>query len=428
MARHNVEIAIKARDQASKKLGLIGRTANALGKNLRNLAYGLGVYFGGRAIFGLMKSSIELAAQQEEANALLIQSLKNIGAKYQVVFPRLTRFSAEIQRQTRLGDEEVEQLLQLGLNLGLTTDKIEEATKGAIGLRSIMAGRLGITEAMKYMALAYQGEFTMLRRYIPELRKTTDAQEQLNIVRRKGIEGFRLEAEAARRGLGPMIQLRNTIGDIKEILGSAFLPSVQNDADKLKSWAQDFAITMQSVAFDIRNMDLAWDTAMTAMTLSATQAAEKIWKVLKFLPPIAIGNLAKKVITGKWVGDELPDTKLLQNHLTQLIAQRDRKFHAELRGMGAAGIGGVGVAGAGAPTPPQAIAAAVRGSLSPVTGRLLTFAPGQAAGEDPAVRVARQQLAVQKKSQDLLAQIAQALAPAGMPQPATVMQAANFDY
>jgi len=238
MASHKVEIAIRARDEASKKLLRIGKAAFGMGSLLKKAAAAAAFYFGGRAIYRFTKSTVEAAAQQEEAHALLIQSLKNVGAQYDVIFPRLKQFSSEVQQVTRFGDEEVQQLMSLGLNLGLTTDKLEEATKGAIGLRSIMGGKLGLTESMKYLALAYQGEFTMLRRYIPELRKTEDATEQLAIVQQKGIEGFKLAREEALRGLGPLIQMRNAIGDVKEKIGAALLPTVQESALRIKEWAE----------------------------------------------------------------------------------------------------------------------------------------------------------------------------------------------
>lgn len=238
MAKHNVQIAIKARDEASRKLKLIGKSAMGMGSMIRKAAAMVAVYFGARGMYRFMKSSVVAAAEQEKADTLLAQSLRNVGAEAQSAMVRLKAYASQVQSATIYGDEQVQQLMSLALNLGVTSDKIEEATKTAIGLTSIMGGKLGLEESTKYTALALQGEFMMLRRYIPELRQTTDVTEQLAIVQAKGAEGFKLAKEEARKGLGPLIQMKLAIGDVKEKIGAALLPTVQKCATRIKEWCE----------------------------------------------------------------------------------------------------------------------------------------------------------------------------------------------
>lgn len=505
MAKHKVNILIQASDKASKKLMRIGKAAFGMGGLLRKAAAAAALYFGGRAMYRFTKSTVEAAAKQEEAHALLIQSLKNVGAQYDAIFPRLKQFSSEVQQVTKFGDEEVQQLMSLGLNLGLTTDKLEEATKGAIGLRSIMGGKLGLTESMKYLALAYQGEFTMLRRYIPELRKTEDAIEQLAIVQKKGIEGFKLAREEALRGLGPLQQMKNAVGDVKEKIGGALLPTVQETALRIKEWCernQDkigewaeisvAAVTLVKDSFidfldymrtDWKNsMSFALDSFLTLLLTAFKTAVsisiaggQGIWAGLKQglagqqpethklaqklyeaaggqwgtrirkTPPGGIEPLAtvqepyaknealwqqsyanaKKQAREKTIKDIVGDVpqqiakqwkdafgeimasapeglggawqKSLESYQAR-IAEISAKYFA---GTGTPGPEGVGGTGAGPGGPLAGLITTIQGKLSPKEGRLLTFAPGQAAQEDPGFKIERntsEQLRVVKES------------------------------
>ena len=127
--------------------------------------------------------------------------------------------------------------MSFGLNMGITADKIEEATKGAIGLAT--AFKIDLNTSMKMVALANKNEFTMLNRYIPELRKAKTETEKMAIVQRKMADGFKLAAREAQIGEGPLIQMRNAIGDVKEEIGNALLPMVLKSARAIKKWAED---------------------------------------------------------------------------------------------------------------------------------------------------------------------------------------------
>jgi len=64
--------------------------------------------------------------------------------------------------------------------MGITTDTIEEATKGAIGLSKSLG--IGTNAAMKALALSTQGNYQMLERYIPALRGANTESEKAAIL------------------------------------------------------------------------------------------------------------------------------------------------------------------------------------------------------------------------------------------------------
>jgi len=176
------------------------------------------------------------AMKQEDAQFLLMAALKISGEYTKALEDRFKSFAASIQQVTIYGDEEVLALMQLQKSLGVTANKLELAAKQAIGLATA-TGRDVKSMAM-YIALAQQGEFTMLRRYIPALRATTDKAEQLAIITRVCAEGFALAEERAKTASGGLRQMWNALGDVAEIIGWALLPSIKDSSAAIKEWAK----------------------------------------------------------------------------------------------------------------------------------------------------------------------------------------------
>ena len=548
MAKHNVEIAIRARDEASRKLGMVGKSARALGGHLRYLATGLLTYFGARQIGSILKFGMEFEKTMSRVSALTgstaeeqkrleatakrlgattvftakeaaegmssmakaghdvntiitaMPSILNLAAAGQLEVGQSAEIASGIMRGMGIGAEGLKAAIDTmttafitaqtdlvemgeglsyvgplartaGFNLQKTTAALMvlsnaniRGAKSGTSLRQILgalskssaAARLGL-EKLNVETATVDGNFRELPDIIDDFNRAMEGMGTLEktatllqIFGKRGGPGMaallnegsgslrEFEKKLYDVGVAEKIaekQLDNVAGSltkIRSVLGDLKLSFYDMQKGPLKSWLDDLTITLQGVAFDIRNMGNSWDTAMTAMTLSAVKAGEKIWKVLRFVPAVAALNLATKAKTGKFLGEGFgADKKILQAHLTQLIAAREKKFHAELRGgaPGAPGAPGVGAGGGGgeSDTIGGAIASAIRGSLAPIEGRLLTFAPGQAAGEDPAVRVARQQLEVEQKSMRLLERIASAVSGYGVPSP-MALQAARFEF
>ena len=190
----------------------------------------------GRVIIATVKEWVNLAAKQELAEINLAAALKASGVYTDALNASYQAFATSIQAVTKYGDEEVLTLMALMKNLGVTTDRLEEATKMAIGLATA-TGRDVQSMAM-YIALAEQGEFTMLRRYIPALRATTDATEQMKIITDFAARGFKVaQTQTASFAIG-LTQLRNLWGDLKEKLGDFIIKNklVLDLMQKTKDW------------------------------------------------------------------------------------------------------------------------------------------------------------------------------------------------
>lgn len=201
--------------RSSQTMKSMQRESLALQKRVLGLA---GAYIGTRGLTGAMRSVISAYMEQEAAENRLRAALQSTGDFIASNYEGLRRYAAQIQRATIYGDEEILNQMAYARSLGITSDRLREVTKGAIGLATSLG--MDLKTSVRYAALALQGEFTMLRRYIPELRATTDAGEQLAIIQEKMAQGFRQAQAEAETTAGRMKQLRNQWGDLKEQLGA----------------------------------------------------------------------------------------------------------------------------------------------------------------------------------------------------------------
>jgi hypothetical protein len=263
MAKHNVDILIRARDRASKQMrktaAATRRTSSAM-RGLKAAVAGIGVY----GLIRGVRSVVEAYGEQEAAETALRSALASTGQEVEKNQAMFEAYAGTLQGVTVYGDEFLLRLMAQATNLGITAENLEETTRQAIGLSTAL--RMDLNTALRYVSLATQGEFTMLRRYIPELRQTTDATEQLAIVNRVAAAGFvqaRAEAETTQ---GRIKQLSNAWGDFKEAIGQAVASGGQ-----MTDW-------LGTVTFWLRNVDLGWDVVVNKVKLSIAW----IWNEIRY--------------------------------------------------------------------------------------------------------------------------------------------------
>ncbi len=262
---------------------------------------------GSVAIVAALILSAKAAMKQEDAIFLLNSALKISGEYTDELAEQFVNFAAEIQQATIYGDEFVLSLMQQQRSLGVTADKLELAAKMAIGLATA-TGR-GIESMSMYVALAMQGEFTMLRRYIPALRATTDATQQLAIVTKFAADGFKLAEDRAKTTSGGLKQLWNMLGDLTEILGAPLLRPLAEWSRKLKenkelavAWAEVWADRIENVI----KVFSKWRTEI-GYTIAALGGLFIIVKITTWVVALstAVGALSAAVVaasvaTGVW--------------------------------------------------------------------------------------------------------------------------------
>lgn len=175
-------------------------------------------------LYGKVKSAlggyVTASYTQEKAELDIINAMRVKGTATEKNVDLVMKLASETQKLTTVGDEESMQLLTLATNMGISTDKMEEALQGSIGLATAFASAgLSRETAMKGIALAYEGEFTQLQRYIPALKSAKDETESMAILQGAMADGFKLSMAETESGAGAMDQYQNLVGDLKEKVG-----------------------------------------------------------------------------------------------------------------------------------------------------------------------------------------------------------------
>ena len=215
----------KGLKDAETKIGNTKKSVSGLSSAFTKLG---AMFAGGAAIYKMIsfaKSAWDAFVKQEEVAARLNAVLRTQGIYSEELSRYFQNLASEIQKVTTIGDEDTTALIQLGLSMGITSDKMEEATKQAIGLSK--AYGVDLNSAMKMVALATQGEYTMLARYIPQLRTLTDETEKATLVTKLLTDGFELAKAEGETTSGTMKQLVNRWGDIQEEIVARAIPAIK---------------------------------------------------------------------------------------------------------------------------------------------------------------------------------------------------------
>ena len=188
------------------------------GAGLGTIAAGVGVAAGAALAAGIGKG-LKLFQVQEEAVASLKASFSDLGEGAQAATDDFVQFAGELQKQTKFGDEVIIQQAAIAKNLGVTGDKLKEATRAAIGLT---AKGIDLKTAFNLIARASTGNTGLLSRYGIVLKSTGSAQEKFNELLAMGAADFDKAAALSDTVGGRFQQLKNAIGDLFEEVGGAF--------------------------------------------------------------------------------------------------------------------------------------------------------------------------------------------------------------
>jgi hypothetical protein len=238
MAKHAVSVVVKARDEASRKFGHIGRSATGMGSMIKKAALMAGAYLGARAIKNYLDESLEAFGREELAIKNLVDALANIGVAGPEAAQDLLDFATEIQKMGIMGNEAAVELLAMGAAMGkLSGDTLKQALKAAVGLSK--AYKIELVGAMRLVARAAVGDTSTLARYGIKLDEGLTKQQKFNKVLEIGANNFKL-AEGETDTYTRRIERMNwALGDMKEKIGGALAPLILDYADAIKKWAED---------------------------------------------------------------------------------------------------------------------------------------------------------------------------------------------
>lgn len=196
---------------------------------------------------------------------------------------RLIRQAGELQSRSLFGDEEIIGQQAFLASLGLTEQQINDTIEAAAQLSS--ATGMTLDSAVKNLAKTYGGLSGELGESIPKLKELTTEQMKNGEAVKFILDNYRGFAEsAAETGLGPLQQLKNSIGDVGEEVGKVLMPMVQAAANVLK----EFAAWLQGLPPTVKT------TIVVVGGLAAAVGPLSIGlgSILKMLPAIKAGFAA----------------------------------------------------------------------------------------------------------------------------------------
>lgn len=198
-----------------------------------------GMLFSTAQMLRYARASVQAFKTQEKASTGLRSALQRLGGEYQAYQSEMEKFSAEMQEMTIYGDQQITMIQAMGLNMGILPNKIQEATKAALGLSA--AYNMNVNTSMRLIARAAKGHTEILSRYGIVLDKTKSKEEQYAELLDLGTGNMKLVTSEAQTLRGVLAQAGNAFGDAQEKVGEEFAPAIRDAAGLIKNLSEMFS-------------------------------------------------------------------------------------------------------------------------------------------------------------------------------------------
>jgi hypothetical protein len=228
MAKREVGIYFRAHDQASRQMRSLGLSTQTLTRQLMGLAKG-GLAMAG--IGGGLYGVVRIFRSLTEATMLQEKAERSLAAAVGMSTKHFEDYADAMQKRTVYGNEAILLEMAYGANLGITTDKLREATTAAMGLAERY--QIDLRTAMMLVGRASQGQTQMLTRYGIILDDTATQEERFAQLLKIGADSFHLVEEAAATLEGRTQSLSERWGDIKKELGKPFAEAAVSSLERL---------------------------------------------------------------------------------------------------------------------------------------------------------------------------------------------------
>ena len=300
MARKELSWILRARDSVTGVLRRVGARLRSFAAGAVRVARRFAQTFGiiGAAMAFFAWRTLRAWSEQQKATQAVRSALAGLGKSASDV-AKLTReyrrLSDAIQQQTGRSNESVMQNMALMTQLGVLPNQIESAAKATIALEG--AGMRGAMAA-RAVALALQGEYTMLNRYIPAIRTATSEQEKAAALNEAVTRLYREQQEQMGTLAGGWRALREEFGDFIKQIGEAI-----DKGGRLGEWLRDMAVRIrefgESPAFQNFLNRLEDGISLIRRTLGAMAAGGKegrqVWAATANLIKVSLAEGGKTI-------------------------------------------------------------------------------------------------------------------------------------
>jgi len=170
-------------------------------------------------------STFTAAIEAERVDRALNASLEITGRIVPGLAEDLSAYALKLQTMTVYDDEAIASVETLLIQMThLDEAGIQKATRGAIGLASVMG--IDLNSAAMLVQKAMEGNYGALGRYGIKVDETLPKQEQQAQLLERLDKMFQRATSETGTAAGSLAQMNNTIEQSKEKIGSAFLPAI----------------------------------------------------------------------------------------------------------------------------------------------------------------------------------------------------------
>lgn len=237
--------------EAEKEIRKLERKVNDFGKKMKEAGTAMSTYLTA-PIVAAGAVAVRSANQQLQAEQRLLTALN--GRKD--VQERLMQQAAELQSRSIYGDEAIIEQQAFLAALGLTETQINDTINAAAQLSAALG--MEFSSAVRNLSKTYSGLAGELGESIPALRNLTAEEMAAGAAIAYVNDNYKGFAEtAAQTGTGPLLQLKNTLGDLAEQFGTILVPVIQKLFERLKDIVERF----QQLSPETRE----WITAIAAL-------------------------------------------------------------------------------------------------------------------------------------------------------------------
>lgn len=254
MAKKELDLIIRARNATTAGLAAAGKSIAGFARGVfgvgKAVTVGLGAAFAAVGAFAL--KALSVWSEQEKATRSLSSALAAAGDDYAALVPKLSAAASAIQDETGAADEATLAGMARMRMLGVQADKLEEAARATIALKAV---GMEDAAAQKVVAMAMQGHYEMLQRYVPALRNAKDETEKARIVNDLFARGYAQQRALLNTVSGAWAAFKGRIGDVWEEFGRAtdraggISAALHRAGDAVKAFGQRVAEWVDSEKF-----------------------------------------------------------------------------------------------------------------------------------------------------------------------------------
>lgn len=322
MAKRSVAIILKARDEASRRFKTVGGGLKSLARKVFNLKTAIVGAFGALAVRAMVRSTLEAFGQQEEAVARLESVLRSTGQAAGFTSGQLQQMAKDLQSVTRFGDETIinaqavmatftqirgdvfQHAIVAAMNMSETIG--QDLKSSVIQLGKALNDPIKGISALQRVGVSFTAEQKEVIKALVETGRTADAQKMILSELNTEFGGMaeRLGATAS----GRLKQFKNAMGDIKEEIGAALMPTIgrlteiiQQNAGTVRDWIVGFINGFRRLMADLAP---AWefivDTFRTIWVVGST-VFESLGNVIRTFSSSSDKDLGVVGTIAKWI-------------------------------------------------------------------------------------------------------------------------------